>query len=112
MVVNTRSGAVRILFESFTEQFKEGKRDPLEKRFIIEIIDFTPFEPSNPSEKGDLKFVSTFLHQTKPFIGPVYSSSEVGCGLMWALGWWNVQQIFMYFLKSLKINFMWKELMI
>ena len=40
-------------------------RDPLDKKSIIAIIEFTPFSQLNPSEKDDLNFVSTFLHQTK-----------------------------------------------
>jgi len=62
-------------------------RDPLDKKSIIAIIEFTPFDQLTPSEKDDLNFVSTFLHQTKPFISPVRSSSRVWGGLMWALGW-------------------------
>lgn len=62
-------------------------RDPLDKKSIIAIIEFTPFDQLTPSEKDDLHFVSTFLHQTKPFISPVRSSSRVWGGLMWALGW-------------------------
>ena len=62
-------------------------RDPLDKKSIIAIIEFTPFSQLTPSEKDDLNFVSTFLHQTKPFISPVRSSSRVWGGLMWALGW-------------------------
>ena len=48
-------------------------RDPLDKKSIIAIIEFTPFSQLTPSEKDDLNFVSTFLHQTKPFISPVRS---------------------------------------
>ena len=62
-------------------------RDPLDKKSIIAIIEFTPFSQLTPSEKDDLNFVSPFLHQTKPFISPVRSSSRVWGGLMWALGW-------------------------
>jgi len=62
-------------------------RDPLDQKSIIAIIEFTPFSQLTPSEKDDLNFVSTFLHQTKPFISPVRSSSRVWGGLMWALGW-------------------------
>jgi len=62
-------------------------KDPLDQKSIIAIVEFTPFSQLTPSEKDDLNFVSTFLHQTKPFISPVRSSSRVWGGLMWALGW-------------------------
>ncbi|KNZ50186.1 hypothetical protein VP01_4555g2, partial [Puccinia sorghi] len=45
-------------------------RDLLDKTYIIAILEFTPFFQLTPSEKDDLNFISTFLHQTKPFISP------------------------------------------
>ncbi|KNZ56723.1 hypothetical protein VP01_2335g3 [Puccinia sorghi] len=62
--------------------------DPLDEASIIAIIEFTPFNKLTASEKDDLNFLSTFLHNSKRFISPVSSCSRVWGGLMWAIAVW------------------------
>lgn len=62
-------------------------RDPMDKNSVIAIIEFTRFEDLTDTEKDDLNFVSTFLHQSKNWISAVRSSSRIWGGLMWAIGW-------------------------
>ena len=78
-------------------------RDPLDEDSIIAIIEFTPFDKLSASEKDDLNFLSTFLHNSKKFISPVDSSSRVWGGLMWAIGWrksYDTKQIFGRYIKQ------------
>ncbi|KNZ46262.1 hypothetical protein VP01_741g3 [Puccinia sorghi] len=52
--------------------------DPLNEDSIIAIIKFTPFNKITPSEKDDLNFISTFLHNTKRTIFLEGTSSSLG----------------------------------
>ncbi|KNZ56717.1 hypothetical protein VP01_2338g6, partial [Puccinia sorghi] len=56
--------------------------DPLNVDYIISIIGFTPFDKLTPSEKDDLNFISTFLHNFKWSISTVSSCSQVWGGLI------------------------------
>ncbi|KNZ62075.1 hypothetical protein VP01_1316g2, partial [Puccinia sorghi] len=49
---------------------------------IIAFIEFTPFNKLTPSEKDDLHFISTFLHNSKQIISPVPSCYQLGGGVM------------------------------
>ncbi|KNZ44348.1 hypothetical protein VP01_9251g1, partial [Puccinia sorghi] len=53
----------------------------------------------------DLNFLSTFLHNSKRFISPVSSCSQVWGGLMWAIGWrrsYDKDQIFGRYIKQFR----------
>ncbi|KNZ57194.1 hypothetical protein VP01_2216g2 [Puccinia sorghi] len=52
---------------------------PLNEYSIIFIIKFTSFDKLTPSEKDELNFISTFLHNSKLFINKV-SSCSLACG--------------------------------
>ncbi|KNZ48482.1 hypothetical protein VP01_5638g1, partial [Puccinia sorghi] len=44
--------------------------DPKDRKFIIAVIEFTPWEQLTENNKDDLNFLSTFLHGSKEFINP------------------------------------------
>ncbi|WAQ89100.1 hypothetical protein PtA15_10A524 [Puccinia triticina] len=62
-------------------------KDPLDKKSVIAIVEFTPVEELTSSQIKDLNYVSNFLHKSKRFINGVHSCSRVWGGLMWAIGW-------------------------
>ncbi|POV95602.1 hypothetical protein PSTT_16162 [Puccinia striiformis] len=53
---------------------------------IIAVIEFIPIDQLSDAEKKEIKFVTTFLHQSKKFVNPVGRSRGWG-GKMWAVGW-------------------------
>ncbi|KNZ63625.1 hypothetical protein VP01_111g12 [Puccinia sorghi] len=68
----------------------------------ITLIEFTPFNKLTSSEKDNL-FASIFLHDSKQFISPVSSCSQVWGGLMWGIGWrksYNKNQMFGQYIKQ------------
>ncbi|KAA1104444.1 hypothetical protein PGT21_023818 [Puccinia graminis f. sp. tritici] len=50
--------------------------DPRNPESVIAIMDFTPWNCLTKTDKANLEFVSTFLHQTKEFVNPVSSSTR------------------------------------
>ncbi|EFP87528.2 uncharacterized protein PGTG_13899 [Puccinia graminis f. sp. tritici CRL 75-36-700-3] len=50
--------------------------DPRNPESVIAIMDFTPWNRLTETDKANLEFVSTFLHQTKEFVNPVSSSTR------------------------------------
>ncbi|KNZ53602.1 hypothetical protein VP01_3190g3, partial [Puccinia sorghi] len=60
--------------------------DPKDRKSIIAVIEFTPWEQLTEKDKDDLNFLSTFLHGSKEFVNPVASSRRSWGGKMWAIG--------------------------
>ncbi|PLW10409.1 hypothetical protein PCANC_19684 [Puccinia coronata f. sp. avenae] len=54
---------------------------------VIAVIQFTPLEDLTPDERDEINTVISFLHQAKPFVNTVQSSSRSWGGRMWAIGW-------------------------
>ena len=81
--------------------------DPLDRKSIIAIIEFTPWDQLTDKDKEDLNFLSTFLHGAKEFINPVSASSRSWGGKMWAIGWRKSQdfmQIVGRYIKKLAVK--------
>lgn len=66
--------------------------DPKDRKSIIAVIEFTPWEQLTEKDKDDLNFLSTFLHGSKEFVNPVASSRRSWGGKMWAIGWRKAQE--------------------
>ncbi|KAA1065179.1 hypothetical protein PGT21_030707 [Puccinia graminis f. sp. tritici] len=85
--------------------------DPRNPESVIAIMDFTPWDRLTETDKANLEFVSTFLHQTKEFVNPVSSSTRSWGGKMWGIGWRKSQdflQIFGRYIKQFPPNKMEK----
>ncbi|KNZ51825.1 hypothetical protein VP01_3795g1, partial [Puccinia sorghi] len=70
------------LFACFLHSGLNVVWDPLNEDSIIAIIRFTPFDKLTPSEKDDLNFISTFLHNSKTkFLDSILDGKSSSLGL-------------------------------
>ncbi|KAA1115858.1 hypothetical protein PGTUg99_004648 [Puccinia graminis f. sp. tritici] len=48
--------------------------DPNDEDSVIAVMEFTPWDQLTETDKENLNFISTFLHQSKEFVNPIYQS--------------------------------------
>jgi hypothetical protein len=61
---------------------------------IIAVIEFTRLEDLTAKDREDINKVTQFLHEAKPFVNTVDSSSRSWGGNMWAIGWRKCMEAF------------------
>ncbi|KAA1070175.1 hypothetical protein PGT21_002105 [Puccinia graminis f. sp. tritici] len=76
--------------------------DPNDEDSVIAIMEFTPWDHLTETDKENLNFISTFLHQSKEFINPVGSSTRSWGGKMWGIGWRKSQDFMQIFGRYIK----------
>ncbi|KNZ52185.1 hypothetical protein VP01_3657g1 [Puccinia sorghi] len=59
--------------------------NPKNRKSIIAVVDFTPWEQLNTKDKDKLKFLSTFLHGLNEFINLVAFSNHSWGGKIWGI---------------------------
>ncbi|KAA1119049.1 hypothetical protein PGT21_013647 [Puccinia graminis f. sp. tritici] len=76
--------------------------DPNDEDSVIAIMEFTPWDQLTETDKENLNFISTFLHQSKEFVNPVGSSTRSWGGKMWGIGWRKSQDFMQKFGRYIK----------
>ncbi|KAA1086693.1 hypothetical protein PGT21_008653 [Puccinia graminis f. sp. tritici] len=76
--------------------------DPNDEDSVIAIMEFTPWDQLTKTDKENLNFISTFLHQSKEFVNPVGSSTRSWGGKMWGIGWRKSQDFMQKFGRYIK----------